>query len=169
MDLQRGKGVTGSLNNEELTEYVRLYHGTVYRLAFSYVHSRAEAEDLCQDAFVKLMEYRGTFETPENCKAWLIRVTVNLSKNVLRSGRIARRAEPDESLPASGGEYRELLEAVRSLSPKYRAVVHLHYYEGYSAKEIARITGATVTAVTTRLERARKKLKIMLSEEDTDK
>lgn len=156
------------MSDKELTEYVRLFHGTVYRLAFSYVHNREEAEDLCQDAFLKLLCYRGTFEAPENCKAWLIRVTVNLAKNLLRSGRITRRAEQDENLPAPDGESRELLEAVRSLPSSYRAVVHLHYYEGYSAKEIARITGTTVTAVTTRLARARKKLKTMLSEEDTD-
>lgn len=157
------------MSNEELTEYVRLFHGTVYRLAFSYVHDCAEAEDLCQDVFLKLLCYRGTFDAPENCKAWLILVTVNLAKNLLRSGRITRRAEQDENLPAPDGESRELLEAVRALSPPYRAAVHLHYYEGYSAKEIARITGTTVTAVTTRLARARKKLKIMLSEEETDR
>lgn len=156
------------MNNEELTEYVRLFHGTVYRLAFSYVHSRAEAEDLCQDVFVKLMGYRGAFETPENCKAWLIRVTVNLSKNLLRSSRITRRAELDENLPSLDGEQRELMEAVFSLPPGYRSVIHLHYYEGYSVKEIAKITGATVTAVTTRLERARKKLKNMLLGEGAD-
>lgn len=156
------------MTNEELTGYIRLFHGTVYRLAYSYVRNRTEAEDLCQDVFVKLMEYRGVFDEPENCKAWLIRVTVNLSRSLLRSGRIARRAALDEEIPVSDSEHRELLEAIRSLPPKYRAAIHLHYYEGYSAKEIARITGVTVTAVTTRLERARKKLKNMLLEEDSD-
>lgn len=153
------------LENEELSEYIRLFHGTVYRLAFSYVHNRAEAEDICQDAFLKLLSYHGRFEAPENCKAWLIRVTVNLSKNVLRSGRIARYAALDEGLvSAADTENLGLLEAVRSLSPSYRCVIHLHYYEGYSVREIARLTGSTVTAVTTRLGRARKKLKEMLDE-----
>ncbi|MCM1334520.1 MAG: sigma-70 family RNA polymerase sigma factor [Bacteroides sp.] len=150
------------LTNEELTKYVRLFHGTVFRLAFSYVHERAEAEDVCQDAFLKLMSYRGRFETPENAKAWLIRVTINLSKNTLRSGRFTRRADADENLMSSDGEHRELYEAVLSLPPAYRAAIHLHYYEGYSVKEIARITGSSVTAVTSRLERARKKLKALL-------
>ena len=54
------------MSNEELNEYIKMFHGTVYRLAFSYVRNCAEAEDICQDAFVRLMGYKGEFEAPEN-------------------------------------------------------------------------------------------------------
>ncbi|MCM1168190.1 MAG: sigma-70 family RNA polymerase sigma factor [Ruminococcus sp.] len=156
------------MTNDELTEYVKMFHGALYRLAFSYVHNGADAEDICQNAFVKLVGYRGEFESPENCKAWLIRVTINLSKNLLRSykKRSALFGELDENLPALEREELGLLEAVTSLPPKYRAVIHLYYYEGYSVKEIADIIGASVSTVTTRLSRARERLKDMLLREE---
>lgn len=156
------------MSNEELSEYIKMFHGTVYRLALSYVRNCAEAEDICQDVFVKLMEYKGVFEAPENCKAWLIRVTVNLSKNLLRSCRFTRCTELDENLPLLDAERRELMEAVMSLPPKYRSVIHLYYYEGYSVKETADILGLSVSSVTTRLSRARERLKELLLREGYD-
>ena len=154
------------MTNDELTEYVKMFHGTLYRLAFSYVRSGADAEDICQNAFIKLIDYKGSFDAPENCKAWLIRVTINLSKNLLRSRRSAQLEELDESIPALNAEEYDLLETVMLLPPKYRAVIHLYYYEGYSVKEIAGIIGATVSTVTTRLSRARERLKDMLLREE---
>lgn len=154
------------MTNDELTEYVRMFHGTLYRLAFSYVRNGENAEDICQNAFVKLLGYRGEFASPENCKAWLIRVTINLSKNLLRSKRSVQLEELDEDIPSLDPEEYGLLETVMSLPPKYRAVIHLYYYEGYSVKEIADIIGATVSTVTTRLSRARERLKDMLLREE---
>lgn len=154
------------MTNDELTEYVRMFHGTLYRLAFSYVRNCENAEDICQNAFVKLLGYSGEFASPENCKAWLIRVTINLSKNLLRSKRSMQLEELDENLPALEPEEYELLETVMSLPPRYRAVIHLYYYEGYSVKEIVDIIGASVSTVTTRLSRARERLKDMLLREE---
>ncbi len=142
-----------------------MFHDTLYRLAFAYVHNCENAEDICQDAFVKLMDCKCEFEAPENCKAWLIRVTINLSKNLLRK-RSVRFEELDENIPALENEDLELWEIVKSLPPKYRAVIHLYYYEGYSVKEIADIMRISVTAVTTRLTRARERLKDMLLREE---
>lgn len=154
------------MTNEELTEYIRMFHGTLYRLAFGYVRNSENAEDICQNAFIKLLDYGGEFRSPENCKAWLIRVTINLSKNLLRSKRFVQFEELDESIPALNAEEYGLLETVMLLPPKYRAVIHLYYYEGYSVKEIADIIGATVSTVTTRLSRARERLKDMLLREE---
>lgn len=148
--------------------YIGLFHKAVYKLALSIVHNEAEAEDICQNAFCKLLNYDGEFETPENCKAWLFRVTVNLSKNLLKSTRFSRTAqlgELDENIPAMN-DFTEnetvLWETVAKLAPKYRAAIHLYYYEGYSVKEIAEMTGDSVSAITTRLARAREKLKTLL-------
>lgn len=154
------------MTNDELTGYVRMFHGNLYRLALGYVRNAEDAEDICQNAFVKLMSCKGSFESPENCKAWLIRVTINLSKNHLRSKRSAQFEELDENIPALEKDETELLETVMTLPPKYRAVIHLFYYEGYSVKEIAGIVGATVTTVTTRLSRARERLKDLLLREE---
>lgn len=153
------------MNGEQLTGYIGKFHGTIYRLAFSYVRNAADAEDICQEAFLRLYRFEGSFQSDENAKAWLIRVTVNLSKNLLRSCRFTRWEPLDESVPALDDEELSLLQSVMKLPPKYRAAIYLYYYEGYSVKEIADITGATVSSVTTRLARGRGRLKEILLEE----
>lgn len=147
-----------------LSECIRKYHGTVYRAAYSYLGNHADAEDIVQDTFVKLLSHGGGFESDEHMKAWLIRVAVNLSKNLLKSCRYTRQTELDDSIPCESGEEHSLLQAVMALPPKYRTAIYLHYYEGYSAREIAAITGSTVSAVTTRLARGRERLKKTLLE-----
>ena len=154
------------LDGEDLTRYIGLYHGTVYRLAYSYVKNTADAEDITQETFLKLYKFRGAFQADENCKAWLIRVTINLSKNLLRSGWFTKRTELTEDIPCEDKQDRSLIEYVMALPEKYRVAIHLYYYEGYSVKEIADITGATASSVTTRLMRGRERLKEMLLKED---
>ncbi|MDE6728968.1 MAG: sigma-70 family RNA polymerase sigma factor [Oscillospiraceae bacterium] len=156
------------MTGSELESYIRLFHRSVYRLALSYVKNEAEAEDICQTTFCRLLDYNGEFAAAENCKAWLFRVTINLSKNLLKSTRFSRTAELDENIPARRGfsdEETALWETVSKLPPKYRAAIHLYYYEGYSINEIADITGDSVSTVTTRLARAREKLKKLLLRE----
>lgn len=153
------------MTESEIEQYIKQYHGAVYRLALSYVKNAAEAEDISQSAFIKLWEQSAA---PENPKAWLFTVTVNLSKNLLKSMRFTRSTELDENIPCSAGlseNETELWQAVMKLTPKYRAVIHLYYYEEYSVKEIADIIGASETNVTTRLARAREKLKKLLLKE----
>lgn len=156
------------MTGSELESYIRQFHKSVYRLALSYVKNETEAEDICQTAFCRLLDYNGEFAAAENCKAWLFRVTINLSKNLLKSTRFSRTAELDENIPARHGfsdEETALWETVSKLPPKYRAAIHLYYYEGYSVKEIADMTGDSVSTVTTRLARARDKLKKKLLRE----
>lgn len=156
------------MTGSDLERYIRLYHKSVYRLALSVVKNEAEAEDICQTAFCRLLDYNGEFAAEENCRAWLFRVTINLSKNLLKSKRFARCDELDENIPARhdfSDEKTALWETVCKLPPKYRAAIHLYYYEGYSVKEIADMTGDSVSAVTTRLARARERLKKLLLRE----
>ncbi len=156
------------MTEAELEECIGKYHGTVYRLALSYVRNSAEAEDICQSAFIKLWEQSSRGDAPENPKAWLVTVTINLSKNLLRSIRFTRCTELEENIPSVSvltDDETELFQAVTKLPPKYRTVIHLYYYEEYSVKEIAEITGASETVVTTRLYRAREKLKKTLLKE----
>lgn len=154
------------MTEEMLKKYITLYHGAVFRLAYSYLKNRADAEDVCEEAFIRLYLYDGHFAADENCRAWLMKVTVNLSKNILKSNWFSKRTELDESTPASEKEDYFLSEQLKKLSPKYRLIIHLYYYDGYKAKEISEITGIPVSTVTTQLARAREKLKAIIEEEN---
>ena len=154
------------MTEETLKRYIDLYHGAVFRLAYSYLKNSSDAEDVCEETFIRLYSSDSTFNTDENCRAWLFRVAVNLSKNMLKSCWFSRRTELDENIPAAIKTDYELWELIEKLPPKYRLVIHLHYYEGYTAKEISSITGIPVSTVTTRLSRAREKLKKIIEKEN---
>lgn len=81
------------MEEKELARYIELYHGTIYRLAYSCLKNSADADDICSEVFFRLYRYKGSFEADENCKAWLIRVAVNLARNQLKSAWRTRRTE----------------------------------------------------------------------------
>ena len=133
----------------------------LYRAALAILGDPHEAEDAVQDAFLRFLERAP--DDLENPGAWLTRVLVNGCKSRLRLAW--RRVGPlPETLPAPGPEEREELEELFSLSPEDRAVIHLHYYEGYSTDEIAQMLGQRPGTVRSRLSRAREKLRKLLSE-----
>ncbi len=148
---------------DHVEELFRAHRDAVYRLAISYTHSRQEAEDICQTVFLKLMEQKHI--TPGKERPWLMQVTVNQCRSLLRSARWRGTVPLEETLVVDGPVENEVLSAVLALPPKYRVVVYLHYYEGYSAKEIAALLKLTTSAVTTRLARARALLRDQLKEE----
>lgn len=134
----------------------------LYRAALAILGDPQEAEDAVQDAFVRFLERRP--ENLENPGAWLTRVLVNGCKSRLRLAW--RRVGPlPDTLAAPGPEEREELEELFSLPPEDRAVIHLHYYEGYSIKEIAKLLRLPAATVGTRLSRGRDRLRQMLKEE----
>lgn len=131
----------------------------LYRTALSILGNPQEAQDAVQDAFVRFLERAP--ENLENPAAWLTRVLVNGCKSRLRLAW--RREGPlPETLPTPGPEEREELEELFSLPPEDRAVIHLHYYEGYSTDEIAQMLGQRPGTVRSRLSRAREKLRKLL-------
>lgn len=147
----------------DVMELFQRYRNDVYRLAVSYTHSIQEAEDVCQTVFLKLMEQKSI--TPGKEKAWLLQVTANQCKSLLRSARW-RKTEPlgEETLSFEKPEQEDIWAVVMKLKPGYRAVVYLYYYEEYSTKEIAKLLKIKDSAVTTRLSRARQILKEELKE-----
>ena len=134
----------------------------LYRTALSILGDPQEAEDAVQDAVVRFLEYR-----PDDLKtpgAWLMRVLVNGCKSRLRLAW--RRVGPlPDTLSAPGPEEREELEELFSLPPEDRVVIHLHYYEGWSTDEIARMLGQRPGTVRSRLSRARQRLRKLLEKE----
>ena len=140
----------------------RDYRDDVYRLAVCYTKSREDAEDVCQTVFLKLLEQK-TFQ-PGKEKQWLLRVTANECKNLLRCHWWKTTVPMDDTLAVDPPEVNEVLQSVLALEPKYRVVVYLHYYEMLSTQEIAGLLHITRSAVTTRLSRARALLKNKLKE-----
>lgn len=153
------------MDKREVSRLFDLYRDDVFRLAFSYLRSRPDAEDLCQSVFLKLLERNITL-LPGREKAWLLTATANGCKNTLRALR-AHPTTPWEELPLACEETdRTVTQAVLALPPKYRIPIHLYYYEGCSQEEIAKILGLTRTAVQTRMARGRAMLRKELSSND---
>lgn len=124
--------------------------------------SYADTEDIFQTVFLKYVLSSVAFENEEHEKAWFIRVTINACKDLLKSFFHRHVTSLDEILerPVQMREdHREVLEAVLSLPQKYREVVYLHYYEGYTAPEISRILGKKVNTIYTLLTRSRQMLR----------
>lgn len=149
-----------------LSELFALYGDDVYRFAYSFTRHAADAEDVCQSVFCRLAEGRTELE-PGKEKAWLLACTANACKNRFRFLKRWASLPLEAAADVPDGDSRAVLEAVLSLPEKYRAPVHLYYYEGYSQGEIADILGLRLTAVQTRMQRARAMLKEVLSDEIT--
>ena len=151
------------MEHKDIVHLFETYANDVFRLALTYLHNRHDAEDVCQSVFLKLMDYRKPIKNGKE-KAWLLTCTVNACKDHLKSFWNKNTVELDETIVFSCETDKELWEAVNSLAPKYRVVVHLYYYEGYSQDEIAEILKISRTAVQTRMSRAREHLKEVLKE-----
>lgn len=149
-------------SEQEVNRVIELYGDTVRRLCMIYLKNYADTEDIFQNVFLKYATSSIKFENDEHEKAWFIRVTINKCKDLLKSFFRNRTVSLDdivEKPEAIPSEYREVLEAVLSLPQKYRNVVYLHYYEGYSAPQISHILGKNVNTVYTLLTRSKKMLR----------
>lgn len=151
----------------EFEDTARKYQDMVYRIAFQYFGNHADAEDVVQDTFLRLYTYQKPFESPEHLRRWLIRVTVNLCRDALKSPWRKRRVSIDAvpeipvfQEPEEDALYREVMR----LPEKYRVILELFYYEELSTQEIADMLRVRRSTVTTRLSRARKLLKKHLME-----
>ena len=138
------------------------YRDDVFRLAVSYTRNTQEAEDVCQTVFLKLLEQKHI--QPGKEKAWLMQVTANQCRSLLRSAWWKTTVAMDDTLSVQPPSTNGVLAAVMELPPKYRVVIYLHYYEGYSTAQIAKLLKISQTAVTTRLSRGRKALEEKLKE-----
>ena len=150
---------------KELTEK---YFDTVYRLALCQTKQKQYAEDVTQEVFLKFFKYGKDFDSEEHVKAWLIRVTINCSKDVFLNSWFKKTAPLSEvkEIPVFDTEEKsDLYYAVLDLPQKYKSVIHLFYYEDYSVKEIADCLGVKESTVKSQLHRGRELLKIKLKGE----
>lgn len=153
------------MDNDTLAQLFGRYADDVFRLAYSYLGSRGDAEDVCQTVFLKLAEGKGSPD-PGREKAWLLTCAANACKNQLRSFWRRNVGPLDEDIPFRDGEDREVYRATMALPPKYRAAIYLYYFAGYDQGEIAGILGLSRTAVQTRVSRARAMLRKELSADE---
>lgn len=155
----------------EINTAIERYSDMIKRLCMVHLKNYADTEDIFQTVFLKYALSSVSFESEEHEKAWLIRVTVNACRDLLKNVFRKRSNSLDEvvDLPApENQETREVLEAVLSLPAKYKDVVYLHYYEGYTAPEIGSILGKNPNTVYTLLNRAKKLLEKMLGGESDE-
>lgn len=156
------------LTNERFTCLAQRYIDTVYRVALNYLKSPSDADDITQNAFLKLLQEKKPFDSDEHVKHWLIRVTVNECKNLVRSRwwRAESIEEYAGQLAFDNQTQSDLFHMVMALPRKYRLPIYLHYYEGYSTQEIGQMLKLPKNTVCTQLKRGRELLKESLQEVD---
>ena len=152
----------------------------MYRVAYGFLGRQADAEDALQETFMRLMRFEGKFDSEEHLVAWLIRVATNICKDVLKSAEMAKRDAgaqevPDTATPLASGsaalakapeeQHDATLEAVLAMPEKYRNVVYLYYYEGYTAAQVAQLVGKPPSTVRNLLSEARGMLRETLGGE----
>ena len=144
-----------------------VYGDMVYRLALVRTGRKQDAEDLTQNVFLRYAEKLRegyVFREAEHEKAWLLRVTVNQSKNLFASAWFRHRGELKEEIAFNEPGCSDVYFAVQSLPEKYRTVIHLYYYEGYTVKEIGALTDRKENTVKSLLKRGRERLRLLLAE-----
>lgn len=151
------------LHQRDIVRIVEEHSDMLLRIAINRVRSRTEAEDIVQSVFVRLMTNQPYLRSPEHERAWLIRTAINLCLDYHKSAA-QRTSIPlqDDLIASQSEETGEVLEAVWALPERDRYVVYLYYFEGLAVKEIASLLNEQTGTTTSRLSRARKKLKLLL-------
>ena len=141
------------------------YGNSILRLAYSYLHNMSDAEDILQETLIQFLKTGPLLENTSHEKAWLLKVAANLSKNRIEYNRIRQTDELEETLAADCREDLSFVwEAVKALPDKYREVIHLFHYEGYSTAQIGKMLNRKEATVRSDLRRGRQKLKDILKE-----
>lgn len=146
----------------ELGQVMDQYSAMVYRMAYSHLRSRADAEDISQEVFLRYYQKRPHFESEEHRKAWLLRVTINRARTYVTSAWFRCTVPLEEAVTFPQEEQQQLDEALGQLSPGDRTLLHLFYFEELSIREISQLLHRKESTVRTQLTRARQRLKTIL-------
>ena len=145
---------------------VEIYGNSLYRLCSVMTGNKEDAQDAVQECFLRYITKAPDFRDEEHEKAWLIRVSANICKDILRKRKHQSFLSLDDIKNLAVSEDNaQILEILVSLEEKYRIVIHLHYVEGYTAREIASMLGITEAAVKKRLQRGRDALREIYEKE----
>ena len=155
--------------HERLTELFSKYSDLLYRIALVRLHSREDAEDAVQDAFIKYLSHPFVYSSDNEEKAWLVRVLENRCLDILRRRRVREYTPLDEvyDLSLDDEVSQGVFDSISRLSEKYRTVILLHYLEGFSIEEISKSLSLSKSAVKMRLLRGREELSVILGKENT--
>ncbi|MBQ7688641.1 MAG: sigma-70 family RNA polymerase sigma factor [Clostridia bacterium] len=154
-----------ALVKEKAAYYFDLFGNTILRLAYSYLHNTEDSEDVLQETLIQFIRSAPRFQNDRHAKAWLMRVTANLSKNRIGYNKTRLTDELNDELIAEEREDLSFVwQAVKELPLKQREVIHLFYQEGYSTAEIARILSRNESTVRSNLKRGRDALRTILKE-----
>lgn len=164
--IERPEVRTESDYQQKAASLLDLHGNSILRLVYSYLHNLSDAEDILQDTLVQYLKTRPVLETPAHEKSWLLTVAANLSKNRISYNQVRQADELQEELVVKEREDLSFVwEAVRELPEKYREVIHLFHYEGYSTTQIAKILGRKESTVRrSDLRRGQQRLKEVLKE-----
>lgn len=147
---------------QEAEHAIELYADMIRRICLLHLKNHEDTEDVLQEVLLKYVLRSDVFESAEHEKAWFIRVTINSCKDLLKS-LVRRRTVPLELLSEESAsvapENLDIIEAVLALPERYKLVIYLHYYEGYTAKEIGRLLNKKENTVYSLLSRGREQLK----------
>jgi len=155
------------LHEKFFNDTIAKYGDTVLRVATSITGNLTEAEDIFSDVFFVLWQSKKDFESEEYLKAWLIRVAINKAKNQKRLASNRYNVELNEAIAASKDKevISDIDEAMSRLEDVEKAILYLHYFEGYSFVEIAKMMDLPDATVRSKAKRAREAMKEFLSEE----
>ena len=141
--------------NDSVAKVVETYSDMVYKLALARTKSKANADDVFQEVFLRYMKSCNKISSEEHCKAWLIRATINCSKSLFGSVWFRKVVPLDETLSFSTPEKSDVYYAVLELPTKYRTVIHLFYYENMTVSEISKVIHVNEATIKSQLSRAR--------------
>lgn len=162
----------GIYSRDEIEQILREYGDMIYRMAYVQVKKYDVADDIYQEVSMRLMKQTKPIEPEEHLKAWLLRTTINCCKDYWKSSWMQRVSSVNDegmNLEESALEEQEpgyVTECVHRLPKKYRIVIHLYYYEGYSQKEIATLLDRKENTIASWLKRGREQLRKMLEESE---
>ena len=160
--------VVQRMNDHQARRLVNTYSDMILRISYHYLCQTSDAEDDCQTVFLRYLSNPGKFKNDQHEKAWIIRTTINVCKDILKSADRRRTVALDDNMgicqppePKS-----DLMDAVKRLPENYRISIYLFYYEGYTAREIGALLGKRENTVCAYLTRGRKLLKQLLTDQD---
>ncbi|MDF2557997.1 MAG: polymerase sigma factor, sigma-70 family [Bacillales bacterium] len=154
-----------TFDDKKISDALEKYSDMVRRISYMYLRNKHDVEDVFQEVFLKLLTYEKPFESESHEKAWIIRVAINKCKDLSKSfWRKNTQSLEGVELTFNKKEESELMDAVLSLPVKYKDVIYLHYYEGYSVPEMSVMLNQKENTIYSNLHRARALLKNTLGE-----